>query len=118
MPKSSMAMRTPSAFNRVSRPTVSSTLCIKVVSVSSKTQRAGSKPLLAESVVYIGDDLVSIELFGRDIDRDGDAMPLALPGCTLVGRLHRAPIDRPARSSHSASRAGMKSSGWITPRVG
>ena len=38
---------------------------------------------MAESPLHIADDLVSIELFGRDVDRNGDAVVLTLPGCTL-----------------------------------
>ena len=65
MPKSSIAMRTPSALIAASRRAVSSTLRISVVSVISIVSASGSRPLSRERVFDVGDELVGVELACR-----------------------------------------------------
>ena len=51
---------------------------------------------VGEGIAHIGDDLVPIELFGRDVDRDGDVVALALPGRTLSAGF----FEHPATNRH------------------
>ena len=67
--------------------------------------------------MHVGDDLVPVELFGRDVDRDGDLVALTLPGRTLSAGF----IEHPAAYRHDQAAGferGDEVIGLITPRVG
>ena len=117
VPKSSMASRTPKALSIFIGVTVVVDVCISADSVSSRTSMAGSNPLAESAPIDVVDDPVPLELLGRDVDRDHEAVTPAVP---------LGPLRHAVSSTHWPtgtirpldSRAGMNSSGWTTPRVG
>ncbi len=58
MPKSSIAMRTPSAFIALSRRAVSSTFFMSVVSVISIVRAVGASPLSVSARLDVAEDLI------------------------------------------------------------
>ena len=65
MPKSSIAICTPSSLIAASRRAVSSMLRISVVSVTSIVSAVGVEAAGGERLFDVGDDLVGVELAGR-----------------------------------------------------
>ncbi len=95
VPKSSIAIRTPSALIAVSRRAVSSMLRIRVVSVISIVSAAGSRPLSVERAFDVGDQLVGVELASGHVDGHADRVPGRPPGGALVAGLLENPAARP-----------------------
>ena len=117
MPKSSIAIRTPSCLISPSRRAVSSTLRIRVVSVISIVSAAGCKPAGGQGGRDVDEDLVAVELASGDVDRDADRVPFGAPGGCL--RAGVSSTQRPTSTIRPvSSSSGMKSSGWTVPRVG
>jgi len=90
VPKSSIATRTPSAFNNISRDNVEPESCISAVSVSSKMSSLASKPLIVIAS-RTSVTLVPLELLGRNVDRDREAVTAALPQGALATRFVQNP---------------------------
>ena len=117
MPKSSMAIRTPSAFKQ-GQP-ANGVLDVVHQGGLGEFQDAegGSKPLSVRA------SLTSVTIWSRSSCL---AETLIETVTRWPWRCQAAPCRQASSSTHRptgtirplASRAGMKSSGWITPRVG
>ena len=91
MPKSSIAMRTPSSLSAASRRAVSSALRISVVSVISIVSALGASPLELERPFDVIEEIVGVELARGDVDRHAERVAGLLPLGALAAGLPEDP---------------------------
>ncbi len=92
MPKSSIAIRTPSALIVVSRRAVSLDVAHQGRLGDLNRQRLGVQAALGERMFDVGDQLVGVELACGDVDGDPDRMT----GSTPVRALRAGLVEDPA----------------------
>ena len=121
MPKSSIAIRTPSSFSSRSRATAMSASASMTVSVISSTSDAAGNRVASSASRTSLDDRLRLKLLDREVDADRERLRSVGTGaadstpCLQASRSTHWPIGR-IRPVSSAS--GMNCAGAMSPRVG
>ena len=114
MPKSSIAMRTPSCLSRSRISQATRLSRSSAPSVISSISRSGSRPLSSSAWSDQAGELAMQELRGRQVDRHADARP----GARRAGRPRAGRSRTAASSGRSPRRCARKSAGMTSPCSG